>query len=420
MPTIAIIHYTAPTKEIGGVESVMKHHIQLLSEVGYQIKVFFGSGGGLELKNVTEYKIPLLWPNHPQILKIQKELLLNGESSDFDTVKTEIFEELIKNLRDVDAIIIHNISSMPFNFPATAAINEVTDNMERIISWIHDSALLREEWQSRKKKFPLTLLHYKSKNIYHVTPTNTRAKELSKLEQPYKIEKAIVIPNGVNIREFIKIDETTKLLMKKLDLSFEDYIILCPVRVTPRKNIEFALFIIDELQQLISEPQKIKFLITGPPDHQALKLGIDYFGHLKDLIEKLNLMEKVVFCHDLINHEREYINGDINKWSVADAYNIADLVLIPSKEEGFGLPVIEAGAARKPLFCSRIPPFQELIREDIEGFMFDLQDDPKNIAFRIFRLLEDRVNNNFDNVIKEYTWNSIIKNKLIPLFKTSS
>lgn len=61
-----------------------------------------------------------------------------------------------------------------------------------------------------------------------------------------------------------------------------------------------------------------------------------------------------------------------------------------------------ARAARKPLFCSRIPPFQELIREDIEGFMFDLQDDLKNIAFRIFRLLEDRVNNNFDNVTKKY------------------
>jgi glycosyltransferase involved in cell wall biosynthesis len=60
------------------------------------------------------------------------------------------------------------------------------------------------------------------------------------------------------------------------------------------------------------------------------------------------------------------------KWSVGDIYSISDLVFVPSKEEGFGLPVIEAGAARKMVFCSRIPPFQELIREDIDGFMFDL------------------------------------------------
>jgi len=91
------------------------------------------------------------------------------------------------------------------------------------------------------------------------------------------------------------------------------------------------------------------------------------------------------------------------------------MIFIPSREEGFGLPVIEAGAARKPIFCSRIPPFQELIRDDIEGFMFDLDEDPKSIAFRIYRrYLEDRVDNNFDNVIRRFTWDNIIK-KIIPL-----
>jgi glycosyltransferase involved in cell wall biosynthesis len=199
-------------------------------------------------------------------------------------------------------------------------------------------------------------------------------------------------------------------------LTFEDYIIICPVRVTPRKNIELALFVIDELQHLISDPRQIKFLITGPPDHQASKLGMAYLDYLKELIERRGLTERVSFCHELINHEREYSNENIQKWSVADVYNIADLVFIPSKEEGFGLPVIEAGAARKPIFCSRIPPFQELIRDDIEGYMFDLQEDPKSIAFRLYRLyLEDRVDNNFDNVIKRFTWDSIIRKKLVPL-----
>ncbi|MGB6681427.1 MAG: glycosyltransferase family 4 protein [Candidatus Bathyarchaeia archaeon] len=416
MPDIAVVHYTAPTKEMGGVESVIEHHIQFLSEWGYQIRLFFGSGGGIDLKNVTEHKIPLLWPNHPTILRIQEEILHNGESSEFEAVKKEIKEDLSTSLKGVNVSIVHNIPSMPFNFAATAAINEVTDGSKRVIFWIHDSALLREEWSSKKDKFPMTLLHHKAENIRYVTLTNVRAKELSNLDNPYKIEKAIVVPNGVNIEEFIKIDETTKLLMKKLGLSFEDYIIICPVRVTPRKNIELALFVVDELQHLISTSKQIKFLITGPPDHQASKLGMAYLDYLKELIERRGLTERVFFCHELINHEREYSNGNIQKWSVADVYNIADLVFIPSKEEGFGLPVIEAGAARKPIFCSRIPPFQELIRDDIEGYMFDLQEDPKSIAFKIYRLyLEDRVDNNFDNVIKRFTWDSIIRKKLVPL-----
>jgi glycosyltransferase involved in cell wall biosynthesis len=204
--------------------------------------------------------------------------------------------------------------------------------------------------------------------------------------------------------------------MKKLGLSFENYIIVTPVRITPRKNIELALFVVDELKHLISEPRQIKLLVTGPPDHQASKLGIAYLEYLKELIERRGLRDNVIFCHELIDQKREYKNGVIQRWSVADVYNIADMIFIPSREEGFGLPVIEAGAARKPIFCSRIPPFQELIRDDIEGFMFDLDEDPKSIAFRIYRrYLEDRVDNNFDNVIRRFTWDNIIKKKIIPL-----
>jgi glycosyltransferase involved in cell wall biosynthesis len=416
MPNLAIVHYTAPPREMGGVEIVIEYHVKFLSELGYNVRVIFGSGGGLDYHNVTEHKIPLLWPNHPRIQAIQEELLRDGKSGDFNSTKDEITDDLSKALKGVDACIVHNIPSMPFNFAATAAVNDVSDKLRRTIFWVHDSALLRHEWSQKKQLFPFTLLNHKSENICYVTPTVVRAKELAELDEPYKIENAIVVPNGVNIEEFIKIDETTKLLMRKLGLSFENYIIVTPVRVTPRKNIELALFIVDELQHLLGRSRQIKFLVTGPPDHQASKLGKAYLEYLSEVIVRRGLTENVIFCHELINQKREYHNGSIQKWSVADVYNIADLILIPSREEGFGLPVIEAGAARKPIFCSRIPPFQELIRDDIEGFMFDLAEDPKSIAFRIYRrYLEDRVDNNFDNVIKRFTWESIIKKKLIPL-----
>jgi glycosyltransferase involved in cell wall biosynthesis len=128
------------------------------------------------------------------------------------------------------------------------------------------------------------------------------------------------------------------------------------------------------------------------------------------------LHDSVIFCHDLISFKRQLSNHEIRKWSVADVYNIADLVFIPSKEEGFGLPVIEAGAARKPILCSRIPPFQELIREDIEGYMFDLNNPPVDVAFRIYRMmLESIVDHNFDQVIEKYDWESIVLKKVIPL-----
>ncbi len=145
---------------------------------------------------------------------------------------------------------------------------------------------------------------------------------------------------------------------------------------------------------------------------------MDYFDHIQRLAGRLGLRHNVIFCFDVISHEREYENGGVKKWSVGDAYNVADLVFIPSKEEGFGLPVIEAGAARKPIFCSRILPFKELIKDDIEGHMFDLTEEPKSIAFRIHRLLlEDRVESNFNNVIRRFSWEFIVAEMLIPLLQ---
>ena len=418
MPKIGIIHYTAPMKAIGGVEIVIDRHAKYLSEAGYEIHLIYGHGGSLAYKNVIEHRIPLLSPQDPKIERIQEKIIQEEkESAEFDALKENVKNELVKVLSKVDTCIVHNIPSMPFNFVATAAINELADELDaKMIFWLHDSFLLREEGESKMGKFPFTLLHYKNSKVAYVVPTNFRLKQFAGLPEPYRIEKIVVVPNGVDVEEYIKIDETTKLLLKKLGLSLQDFIMVAPVRVTPRKNIELALFVVDELKHLMSSIWRIRLLVTGPPEHQATKMGLLYSEYLRQEINRRNLHENIVFCHEFISQNREFKDGEIKKWSVADVYNIADLVFIPSREEGFGLPVIEAGAARKTLFCSRIPPFQELIRDDLEGYMFDLSESPKSIAFRIYRqFLEDRALNNFDNVTKRFDWDSIISKKIIPL-----
>jgi glycosyltransferase involved in cell wall biosynthesis len=416
---IGIIHYTAPEKEVGGVEAVIEAHTRYLTKKGFEIHLIYGDGGGLQYKNLIEHRISLLSATHPLIEEIQDEILKeHKETLKFKELKNKIKEELFEVVSELNTCIIHNIPSMHFNFAATAAINELVDELKKVkfIFWLHDSALIRDEFKNDVKKFPFNLLHYKNPKVTYVAPTKFRANEYAQLPEEYRIQNAIVIPNGVDVEEYVKIDEITKLLMKKLGLSFEDYILVTPVRVTPRKNIELAIFVLDELKHLMGLAKAVKLLITGPPDHQAKKMGVAYLDYLQELIARRGLQENVIFCHNLIGQKREYENREIKKWSVADVYNIADLIFIPSKEEGFGLPVIEAGASRKPIFCSRIPPFQELIRDDIEGYMFDLNDDPKSIAFRIYReFLTDKVETNFNNVIKRFSWDAIIEKRIIPL-----
>jgi hypothetical protein len=42
---IGIIHYTAPEKEVGGVEAVIEAHTRYLTKKGFEIHLIYGDGG---------------------------------------------------------------------------------------------------------------------------------------------------------------------------------------------------------------------------------------------------------------------------------------------------------------------------------------------------------------------------------------
>jgi len=418
---IAIIHYTCPEAEKSGVTTVIRNHAIHLTKLGNEITIIYGKGGGLE--GVREVYIEELNPDHPEISELQGKILSRKLDESTREKFVRIKETLKTKIRDaiqgLDIVIVHNISSMIFNFPATVAINElVGESKSKFVFWIHDSIVLRQEWKKFLKTWPFTELHHQHPNVSNVTITEFRAKQLSQIrDEHYRLKDVKVIPNGMNVEEYEKLDETTLNLREKLSLRWDDYVILMPIRVLPRKNIELGLKIIYELQKLVGE-QRVRLVITGPPDPQARAHAQRYIDYLNKMIKKLNLEDNVLLIHDLISFRRLYENNEIVKWGIADAYALADLVLITSKEEGFGLPVLEAGVARKALFVSRIKPFEELLKEGIEAHMFGLNEKPANIAFKIFRyFLSDIIQYNFNNVIRKYRWSVIVKEKVLPFLK---
>ena len=79
-------------------------------------------------------------------------------------------------------------------------------------------------------------------------------------------------------------------------------------------------------------------------------------------------------------------HGRVSDAARRDLYLAADLLLFPSLREGFGIPILEAGIARLPVFCSDIPPFRESAGE--AAHYFGLDEDPAAIAGRIAAFLE--------------------------------
>ena len=66
------------------------------------------------------------------------------------------------------------------------------------------------------------------------------------------MERIRVVPNGLDIARFLKLEAQTVEFIEKLDLLAAAPLLLLPVRITPRKNIELALGVLAVLREGIA------------------------------------------------------------------------------------------------------------------------------------------------------------------------
>ena len=209
--------------------------------------------------------------------------------------------------------------------------------------------LLRTDWGAR-----------------HVVVSDLRQRELADLLY-LPLDSITVVPTGVDVAAFYKLEATTRDLIDRLDLLSAAPILLLPVRLTPRKNIELAIRALAELRR---EFPTARLIITGPlGPHNAA--NADYFAQLTGLGAELDLSGAVHFLAELIEG---YLPDEV----IADFYRLSDALILPSREEGFGIPVIEAAFSHLPIFCSDIAPLRALGGDDVTYFSPD--DDPAAIA----------------------------------------
>jgi glycosyltransferase involved in cell wall biosynthesis len=87
---------------------------------------------------------------------------------------------------------------------------------------------------------------------------------------------------------------------------------------------------------------------------------------------------------------------------------------MPSTEEGFGIPILEAGLAGLPIFCSDIPPLRSLSSSNATYFSPDA--DPVELANRIVNHLSfDPVFRMRMRVRREFSWEGIYTREIAPL-----
>ncbi len=163
------------------------------------------------------------------------------------------------------------------------------------------------------------------------------------------------------------------------DFFTRNIIFFQPTRVISRKRIEVGFKLLGKLFnnkkfiEKFKETSKLKLtiIVSGPialGQYEYFEKLIENFSQLLDSISH-EFCERIYLCFLFSEIDKEQFKKEFkHSIGVPELYNIASLVLLPSKTEGRGLPIIEAAASGVPIFCSRYEPqnvYSEVIGENL-------------------------------------------------------
>ena len=366
------------------------------------------AGRGVQVdERVPFIQIPLADSLHSRVLGIKSILDQGQVPADFEPAVEEIENQIRELTNETDFLIAHNVCSLNKNLALTAALKRLYQpgHSPQLILWHHDLAWTTARYRDElHQDYPWNLLSHDWPGVIQVTVSRVRQAELAALLGVTE-ERIHVVPNGIDVSQFFKLDEFTVQLADQHQLLQAIPLFLLPVRITPRKNIETALRILHELR---SKYPNIKMVITGPPGPHN-PANQQYFRVLRTLRSELGLDQAVIFLAEVTS---EYLPDPV----IFDFYRLADALILPSREEGFGIPLLEAGLAGIPVFCSSIATLRELGDRAVTYFSPD--GDPRSIANLIYSQL--KFNPGFElkmKVRREFTWEHIYQEKIAPLLR---
>lgn len=405
---VAILHYASPPT-VGGVESTIAYHARGLVACGYAVRVISGSGEPFD-EQVETHINPLFGSKHPDVLKVKSELDAGNVTSAFEALVQRLTADLQTALKDCEVCIVHNAHTLNKNLPLTAALAKIKDT-SRFIAWCHDLAWTNPQYQPELHEgYPWDLLRQAWPGTRYVTVSEARRVELAELLN-IAPDKIAVVVAGVDPAQFFHWTDTTKSLAENLNLLDADGLLLIPARLTRRKNIALGLDVLAALRRISGKD--FRLIVTGPPGpHNPANPG--YLQELLDLRAKLDLEDSAHFLYAYGEGDKPLIPDDD---TMANLYQLSDALFFPTLQEGFGIPIVEAGLAGLPVFCTDIPPLRHTGRDDITYFD-PAQDSPEKIAQQVWETLQQyppyrlRV-----RVRQSYRWDIIIRQHIIPLIE---
>ncbi len=191
-------------------------------------------------------------------------------------------------------------------------------------------------------------------------------------------DKIRIVPPGVDLQRFHPLDQTAA--RTRVEVPPDHHLLLFVGRIEPLKGLETLLramaLVADEhghgQWQPHTCPGMCLAVIGGSPDaDQDVEMS-----RLKSLRQELGLDEMVTFL------------GARDQDTLQYYYSAADVVIMPSHYESFGMVALEAMACGTPVIASEVGGLAFLVKHGRTGFHVPDRE-PRQLADRILALIDD-------------------------------
>lgn len=204
----------------------------------------------------------------------------------------------------------------------------------------------------------------------------------------YNIEKNIeVIPNFIDTNIFKPMEACT---FRKHIAPVGEKILVHTSNFRQVKRVPDTIKILEKVIKEI--PCKLLLVGDGPDRSECERLT-----------RQLNLMDSVKFLG--------------KQEGLVEILNSADIFLIPSQSESFGLAALEAMACGKPVVSSSVGGLPELIKHNETGFIAEIGDIDRMAKYVIDLLSNEKKYQAFSRNCRERAINKFDKSKVVPMYE---
>ncbi|HLE92784.1 MAG TPA: glycosyltransferase [Anaerolineales bacterium] len=231
--------------------------------------------------------------------------------------------------------------------------------------------------------------------------------ELTQLRFLYKANdrKLVVIPPGVDVCHFYPIPADEAKMY--VGLKPEDRMVLFVGRIEPLKGVDTLIQAMSCLQWKEERPVHLA-IIGGDPAASPEEMSAE-MARLQKLCDDLAVGQTVVFL------------GKRDQDKLPYYYSAAELVVMPSHYESFGMVALEAMACGTPVIASEVGGLAYLVRDGETGFTIPDQE-PETLCEKISWLLNDHhlhetMSRRAVQYAQDYAWEKIAK-QIVDVYKS--